>query len=293
LTKAIPGVEDGDPRALHRTRVASRRLREVLPVLQLDPAVTDKMTRRLRKITVRLGGVRELDVLLSLIDELSLVGRYPPGALHRVGVLLSERRIRARARMSEKISVSDLRRVANKLQKLLDTLASKETSVTPRGRAMTARSWHWVLEARVARRAATHAPAIADAGAIYLSERLHAVRIAVKKLRYAVELSAETAGHKTTPDLTELRRAQEVLGRLHDLQMLIDRTREVQGSLTPPDVGAWRELDTLVVALEEDCRRLHGRYLHDSAALEALCVRLGGRRRSSNPRTQKSAGRHK
>jgi hypothetical protein len=68
-----------------------------------------------------------------------------------------------------------------------------------------------------------------------------------------------------------------VLGRLHDLQVLIDRTRETQASLMPPDLNAWRELHTLVVSLEEDCRRLHGRYLRDAPLLAALCARLGGR----------------
>ena len=274
----LQGVEAGDPRALHRMRVASRRLREVLPILQLDAEVTGKVNRRLRKVTSRLGVVRELDVMLALIDELSAVGRYSRPALARVSASLSERRVRARARMLKKVPGRELRRVAAKLDKLLQTLSTKEASVTPRGRAMTARSWQWVLEARVARRASGLAEAIDQAGAMYLSERLHVVRIAVKKLRYALELSADVAGQKTTPELTQLRRAQEVLGRLHDLQVLIDRTRETQASLTPPDLAAWRELDRLVVSLDEDCRRLHGRYMHDSPSLEAICVRLGASR---------------
>ena len=49
----LQGVEDGDVDALHRARVASRRLREVLPVLQLDSDVARKLNRRLRKITDR------------------------------------------------------------------------------------------------------------------------------------------------------------------------------------------------------------------------------------------------
>ena len=38
-----------------------------------------------------------------------------------------------------------------------------------------------------------------DAGAVYLPERLHAVRIAMKKLRYAMELAAEAAGAGASP----------------------------------------------------------------------------------------------
>src|ERR1700674_2322259 len=69
-------VEEGDVEAVHRTRVASRRLRELLPLLVLDPDLTRKLTRRLRKVTKQLGNVRELDVLVLLIQELAENDRY-------------------------------------------------------------------------------------------------------------------------------------------------------------------------------------------------------------------------
>ena len=119
--------------------------------------------------------------------------------------------------------------------------------------------------------------AIEDAGAVYLPERLHAVRIALKKLRYAVELAAEIAGQQTTPELRTLKRGQDLLGRLHDLQVLIDRVRQLQASLTPPDLVAWREFDELVTSLENDCRRLHARYMRARPALLAICDRDGAR----------------
>jgi CHAD domain-containing protein len=62
------------------------------------------------------------------------------------------------------------------------------------------------------------------------------VRIALKKLRYATELATEIVGGKVTHDLKILRRAQDTLGRQHDLQMLIEGAREVQAALTPPSV---------------------------------------------------------
>jgi hypothetical protein len=68
-----------------------------------------------------------------------------------------------------------------------------------------------------------------------------------------------------------LKRGQDLLGRLHDLQMLIDHVRETQASLAPPNITIWRELDALVGSLEDDCRRLHARYmrLRDALALTA------------------------
>ena len=37
FTQMLQGLDEGDARALHQTRVASRRLREMLPVLQVEP----------------------------------------------------------------------------------------------------------------------------------------------------------------------------------------------------------------------------------------------------------------
>jgi CHAD domain-containing protein len=273
----LQGLEAGDPRALHRIRVASRRLREVLPVLQLDPELSQKLSRRLRAITAHLGTVRELDVLRGVIAELEDVDRYPRPALARVAAHLGDDHVRARARLMKKVPLAELRRVAVKLKKVLATLGSTEAQATLPDRATSSRSWRWAIDARVARRAGRLAEALAGAGAMYLPERLHAVRIAVKKLRYSLELSAHAANLTSTPELKQLRHAQDVLGRLHDLQVLIDRTREAQAALMPPDLIAWRQLDMLVLALEEDCRRLHARYMHDRAALEALCSRLSGR----------------
>jgi CHAD domain-containing protein len=96
-------------------------------------------------------------------------------------------------------------------------------------------------------------------------------------MRYAVELSAEIAGQQTTPELRTLKRGQDLLGRLHDLQVLIDRVRQLQASLTPPDLVAWREFDALITSLENDCRRLHARYMRARPALLAVCDRDGAR----------------
>ena len=113
---------------------------------------------------------------------------------------------------------------------------------------------------------------------MYLADRLHAVRIAVKKFRYAVELERDVSrDKKLTPHLRTLKRSQEVLGRLHDRYVLIERMRQLQASSVPTNLVLWRRLDSLLTALEEECRRLHGRYVRESAALLAVCDRVPGR----------------
>jgi CHAD domain-containing protein len=271
FTKLLPGVEEGDVRAIHQARVASRRLREVLPVLQLDRDTTRKLVRRLRNVTRQLGHVRELDVLLPLIDELRESRRGSSQGLKRVADAVQVTRAKARERLAGKVSQTDLQRVERKLDQAVKALERAEKAKP------SPRAWRWAIDARIARRASAVQRAIDQAGAVYLPERLHTVRIALKKLRYSVETSAEAAGSKGNADLRQLRKTQELLGRMHDLQVLIGYVRREQASLAPPDVAMWRDLDALVASLENDCRRLHARYVRDRLVLRAMCERLAAR----------------
>jgi CHAD domain-containing protein len=279
FTRLLPAVEQGDVEALHRMRVASRRLRELLPVLQLDHDTTRKLGRRLRKVTDRLGAVRELDVLLILIDELHESRRHEQQALALVAAGVTRERAAAREKLLDrKLPAAELKQIARKLGRALTGL--EKLDAQPMQRRTRPRGWRWALDARIASRATSMRDALADAGAVYLPDRLHRVRIAVKKLRYALELSAEVDEVKSTPDLRTLKRAQELLGRLHDLQILVSRVRQVQAALLPPTIGVWRELDTLVTALENSCRRLHARFMRDRAALETIADTLAAQTKS-------------
>jgi CHAD domain-containing protein len=273
FTRVLNAVEQGDVRALHRARVASRRLRELVPMLQLEHAKARKLSRRLKKVTTRLGAVRELDVLLLLVDELHVARRGRSGALGRVGISVAKDRDDARKRLREHMPIESMQRLGDKLTRVVDELRLTDVSAS---RAAN-RNWRVAVEAQVAGRAARLTAAMSEAGALYLPERLHTVRIAMKKLRYALELLNEVSGTRRDPNLAALKRGQEVLGRMHDLQVLIERIRQVQASLTPPSITIWRNLDALITALEDECRLLHARYMRMrdrlAAANESLTAR--------------------
>jgi len=264
LVRALRLVDEGDVRALHRTRVASRRLREIIPVLPLPGDKARKLSRRLRRITSRLGAIRELDVLLLLLDELHESRWAHSDALARVAVSVATDR--DRARRAGGASIDAMRRTARKLRELVDDLRRKQMP--------DARATRWAVEARIVRRATRLAAVLRDAGAVYLPERLHAVRIAVKKLRYSVELANSSGARSLAATTRLLRRAQDILGRMHDRQVLIDRVRHVQATLTPPSIAVWRSLDSLVTSLDDECRRLHGRYMRLRPELEAAAKDL-------------------
>jgi hypothetical protein len=48
----------------------------------------------------------------------------------------------------------------------------------------------------------------------------------------------------------------------------------MQTELSPPDVTAWRQLGSLVRALENECRLLHARYVSHCQKLTLLISRL-------------------
>jgi CHAD domain-containing protein len=280
FVRQLDGIENGDTRALHRTRVASRRLREALPILQVDPAIARKLGRRLRRITAQLGTVRELDVLLLLIDELSAARPNLARALQRVRADAAARRDEARKHLFDELPMEEIRRVGRKLERLADDLRREEESST---RSVTRKAGRWAIDARLVHRSGRLQTSLQAAGALYAPDRLHDVRIAVKKLRYAVELSAETGGTRRTAMLQKLRRTQDLLGRMHDLQTLIDTVRGMQASVAPLNAALWRELDALVLILEDDCRRLHGRYVGEGPALAAIAAKLAARSPGGRP----------
>jgi len=267
--RTLAGIQRREPEALHRARVASRRLRELLPLL--PSAKARKLRRRLGKVTAGLSAVRELDAMLPIIDE-----RLPaPGAetllLDHLRDAVMSARDEARTHLDERLTAGGLRRLTRKLGRLADEVARAEESnaAEPRGRG-----WRWALDARIARRGAQLARAIRGAGAVYLPERLHDVRIAVKKLRYAMELAGEAGRRAVGAELRLLKRSQDVLGRMHDLERLLDRARTAQASLTPDQLSLSPALDGLVASFEDECRRLHARYVRASGGLAALTEKL-------------------
>jgi CHAD domain-containing protein len=246
---------EGHPEALHRARVASRRLRELLPLLG---QTSGKAAKRVRKLTRALGRVREMDVALSLLDTEELAGGVPRLSVFEARRHLAEGRDARREEMLRTLNKLSLK----KLQRGLDRLAQ---DVAADG-ALAARQ---ALAARLGRRAKALSEAMSEAGAIYVPERLHAVRIAAKKLRYALEIAAELGVKEAARLATRVRRAQVTLGHLQDRTVLL---AEVQEAATrAEDPAARRGLQVVATRLEQAARRLHGEYLsHREDVMAAL-----------------------
>ncbi len=266
FTTPLRQAEAGRVRAVHRARVASRRLREILPVVGADAGECRRALKRLRQVAHQLGRLRELDVSAGLLDAMRDPARgQSPG----VGLLrerLSEVRREAFDKAETKGFGHKLRRTARQLEHVVEGL-SDDTPSRNRG-------WRRTLDARVASRARALLAAIDEAGREFVPERVHHVRIQLKKLRYAVELSDEASGRPATADWRRLADSQSRLGRLHDRLVLMAWVEDVRTSLGARHLRARRDLGALLVDLEAECRVLHAAYVRSRPVLREAGRRI-------------------
>ena len=87
------------------------------------------------------------------------------------------------------------------------------------------------------------------------------------------------SGHNAAKDVRLLKRGQDILGRMRDVQVLIDRVRGAQGSAASQSVQSWRDLDLLTASLEDECRRLHARFMRIRSDVSLLADKLCARAR--------------
>jgi CHAD domain-containing protein len=264
----MPAAQEGDALSVHQARVASRRLREALPVLgvRADEGALDRAQKRVRRITRALGPVRELDVTLLLLAELEGRKAVPARAISRVRKAVIEERQKRRKAMLDEITPSRL----DKLRKRLVRVAAPDSRREAGGNALAEAA------TQSAQRAKRLKAAIDHAGGIYLADRLHRVRVQAKKLRYALEIQRALTRSRSTAALNKLRAQQDLLGRMHDLEILIDRAREVQSRLALRDRRSMSELNRLIRVLEDECREGHAAYMRGRPALLKLCETVVG-----------------
>ena len=267
LRRALPAAKNGDVKSLHQARVATRRLRAALPLFGAGRKA-EKVARSVRRLTRMLGPARELDVSLLILDELEKSSDVPRAAIDRLRASIADERRRLQEQVRERIDEFDIQKVRKRAiaaaRKGIDEKASRDVEAVALARE------------RTTRRARRLAAAIQHAAGLYLPDRLHDVRIAIKKLRYTLELGAppRDSRPRNAGALRTLRNMQDLLGRMHDLEVLIARTRSIQSSPGASTLKMSADLDRLVRKLETECRQLHGHYMAVRVKLIAVCERL-------------------
>lgn len=229
LVRAIrahePGARSGrDPEDLHQMRVAVRRLRAVLRASRalFDPKVVERLRSELDWLGARLGLVRDLDVLHAYLQP-----RLAPlaGAEHRAGQRVLRRlggdRARARAGLHEALDSPRYPRILEQLETFLSRPPASTSDVSLPDVAAT--------EWKRLRKAVQKLPGRPS------TDELHAVRIKVKRARYAAELARAAAGARGKRFIRQAKKLQDILGDLQDAVVIeqylhdaIDRTEPAQ-----------------------------------------------------------------
>ena len=263
LLDALPAAASGDVTSVHRARVASRRLREVLPVLA-EVAGSDALKRggkQVRRITRALGPIRELDVALGHLEEMGPRAGVSEEALAAVRTHLQDQRQTHRQAMHHVVTPAAIAALRDQLH---DPPSRRQAVAHLAAELRSARR-------RSAQRALRLRTEIRRTGALYDSERLHAVRVATKKLRYALEVERELTRSRAMARINRLKTAQDELGQIHDFEILLARTREVQSAVIASNRAVSVELGMLVATLEEACRDGHAAFLKERDGLLELC----------------------
>jgi CHAD domain-containing protein len=265
LSSLLPGVRDANVDAVHDARVITRRLRELLPIgggSEPDAAHSLEPIRLAGRV---MGEVRELDVLEAMLDDLDGRATFAAQALAELRSDVRNAQVSARRRMFKELE---------RLQ--LDSL---ETQLRRRSRRFGGPAlrfgsqWPRRLRARIEERAAVLGEALQRVTGVYMPNRSHTARVAVKKLRYALEIANDT-GVWQAPPVKALRRAQALLGDMHDLQVLLDRVEHAT-----PEKGDVREWTWLRDLLKGDIARLHRRFVERREQLQTAvndCVQWTG-----------------
>ena len=221
----VPGVLSGeDPEDVHAMRVASRRMRAAWRVFGggFEKTATSRYRTDLREAGQRLGTVRDLDVLLLIIDRYAARHgtRAARGLLPLRAEWVAEREARRAVLVDHLASAAFVTFVAEHEAFLgaAEADVADVEQVRPRrvrGR-MPATAWSafddvWAFEDDLA-------------GADLVT--LHRLRIAGKWLRYTLEFVREALGEDATLLIEPVIALQDHLGDQHDLHVAATLARD-------------------------------------------------------------------
>lgn len=226
LLKHEPGTRQGsDPESLHDMRVASRRMRAALRFFAPLDARGElaPFAPPLRELGRALGRVRDLDVLIA--EARTWQSALAPGDARALSPLVEHWESRRRAARAAMLLHLDSRAEARFREAIEHHLQGAQLFLLDVGNTrpvqpslpvrlfLPAALWH----AYAAVRAFEHG---LDAAPI---ERLHALRIAGKALRYALEFFREVLGVEAEDLARRVTTLQDHLGRVNDAAVTIAR----------------------------------------------------------------------
>lgn len=225
-TDAVIRLPHPTPGSLHRLHRELRRLRSGLTVWErlLDPAARERLRpldRRLKRLARLVGRIRDRDIAIQLLAHVD----QPEWAPEEVARLAEFRtRLRDDARTGRELLRAFLR--AERAAQLFEAIAARWRAPRVRYRVRDVRD---VLRRVHERDEDRLRSAHRDARKKPSSARMHRLRLRVRSLRHDTELARALDPLRTPPVPAARRRLQAELGRLHDLDVVLDSLAEGVG----------------------------------------------------------------
>jgi CHAD domain-containing protein len=258
LLSRLPAIREGNAEAIHDARVATRRMRTILTLLDTPSSAEQwkEIATAVKRTGRALGRVRDIDVALSVLSELE--ARSPV-----IAAAAADYRARLLPRQAEA-----QRKLIKRLEKTVSSSSLSTHLSRPRLMWSDTRQGAQRMVDMVTDQAQDAKDRIAHATGVYFAKRAHNLRATLRKLRYVLELSGESAERRRA--LKVLRRAQESLGHVHDRQMLLDDI----STAARRDETLKASASGLQAVLEAECRALYQEYLTARVEIVGLCDAL-------------------
>jgi CHAD domain-containing protein len=201
LAEYDPGVRQGDPEAVHKMRVATRRLRSALKTFKRSFPGTAEVGDELKWLADQLGTVRDGQVQRGkLLTDVQAAGPEFAEAAATIDAHLDAQVKRGRAQLAETLESERYLALLDRIDKLAATSGPGESDPVQRARRSLAKA-DGLLD-----------QALADG----VDAELHDARKAYKRARYAVEVFAPGAGKPAKQLVNGLTDLQDVLGAHQD-----------------------------------------------------------------------------
>jgi CHAD domain-containing protein len=254
LRKAAGPASDYDVDGIHDVRVASRRIRSLLRAHEkaFKKKPFEDFRCRVRAVTRGLGGARELDVTIGMLEKRrkQLKGPVRLAANQALRLLRQERTEELSSVDASVHLVRDAR-----FPVCLDTLKASAKG--------TKRCYLDIAAKALDKRLDAVEKCHAKWKQTHSEEDLHQVRIAFKRLRYSCEIFRPLYPEAMQDFLDRLKKAQEHLGDWNDVRILRDHTERLAKNISG---DAAEGISTLQSQLDQQADELREAYELDSEA---------------------------
>lgn len=208
--------------AVHDLRVATRRLRAFSDVIAhaLGPKAAHRFVRHLRKVTRALGELRNADVLIGLVERhlAKAHGDRERASLEHFLECLAYERSHAERLALKQLSAIDPSALRADIRSTFEEAMRVASGTNV--------SWELFGRFLVEQRTQDAIERAPDGAQLDDAEQLHRLRIAVKELRYSMELFEPVLEPKTAKCHARALVVQSFLGDHHDLVVLSEHVEK-------------------------------------------------------------------